>query len=118
MNTFQKVAKQINRVTTPLLSAPVVGPLLGKSMAEITYTGRKSGKTFHLVVNYKRKADDEILVGVAAADQKTWWRNFYPDPAPILIKLDGVDRAGTAVAKRTDKGTGVRIILQPEGLDG
>ncbi|MFT3662660.1 MAG: nitroreductase/quinone reductase family protein [Gordonia sp. (in: high G+C Gram-positive bacteria)] len=116
MNTFQNVARQANKVVAPLLQAPVVGALLGRSMAELTYTGRRSGKTYHLVVNYKRKADDEIVVGVALPDKKTWWRNFYPDPGPILVRLDGVDRPGTAVAKRSEKGTGVRIVLQPLGL--
>ncbi|AVM00462.1 hypothetical protein C6V83_09435 [Gordonia iterans] len=116
MNTFQNVARQANKVMAPLLNVPVLGSLLGKSMTEITYTGRRSGQTFRLVVNYRRRAEDEIVVGVALPDKKTWWRNFYPEPGPILVRLDGVDRPGTAVAKRSDKGTSVRIILQPLGI--
>ncbi|GAA3959996.1 hypothetical protein [Gordonia caeni] len=116
MNTLQIVARQVNRVVAPMLKLPVARSLLGRSMTEITYTGRKSGTTFRLVVSYRRRGDDEVVIGVAMADKKTWWRNFYPDPAPILIRLDGLDRAGTAVATCTDSGTSVRIILQPLGI--
>ncbi|MFT4087757.1 MAG: nitroreductase/quinone reductase family protein [Gordonia sp. (in: high G+C Gram-positive bacteria)] len=106
-----------NHGTAALLRAPVVGSLLGRSMIELTYIGRRSGKTFTLPVSYQRKNEDELVVGVALPDQKTWWRNFYSEPGPILVRIDGVQRSGTAVARRSDKGTSVRIILQPEGLD-
>lgn len=101
---------------TPLLGVPVIGGLLGRSMTQLTYTGRRSGTTFRLVVSYRRRGDDEVTVGIAMPDKKTWWRNFYPDPGPILVRLDGIDRPGTAVATRTAKGTSVRIILQPLGI--
>lgn len=101
---------------TPLLNAPVVGGLLSRSMTELTYTGRRSGTTVHLVVSYRRRGDDEIVVGVALPDKKTWWRNFYPEPGPILVRLDGLDRPGTAAATRTAAGTSVRIVMEPIGL--
>lgn len=113
MNTFQQVARVVNRGASPLLRAPLVGSLLGRSLAEISYTGRRSGTTFHLVVSYRRRADGTILVGVAMPEKKTWWRNFYPDAGPISLTLDGVVRSGTAVARRTDRGTSVTITLDP-----
>lgn len=106
----------MNKLVAPMLNLPLVGSLLRRSMTELTYTGRRSGETFHLDVNYTRRGEDEIVVGVAMPDQKTWWRNFSPEPGPILVKLDGTQRPGTAVAKRSDKGTSVRIILQPLGI--
>ncbi|MCF8602795.1 nitroreductase family deazaflavin-dependent oxidoreductase [Gordonia sp. HY442] len=111
MSTFARVARVVNTAVTPLLSAPVVGPLLGKSMTQISYTGRKSGKRFTLPVAFRRQADGTILVGVAAASQKTWWRNFQPGPTPITIDLDGVERTGTGVAKVGTKGTSVVVTL-------
>lgn len=111
MSTFARVARVVNTAVRPLLTAPVIGPLLGKSMTEISYTGRKSGKHFTLPVAYRRQGDGTVLVGVAAPSQKTWWRNFQPGPTPISIRLDGVDRTGTGVAKVGDKGTAVVITL-------
>ncbi|MCF8588156.1 hypothetical protein [Gordonia liuliyuniae] len=111
MSTFARVARVFNTAVTPLLSAPVVGPALRKSMTEIGYTGRKSGKHFTLPVAFRRQDDGTILVGVAAASQKTWWRNFQPGPTPITIKLDGEVRTGTGVAKVGEKGTSVVITL-------
>ncbi|WP_040518658.1 nitroreductase/quinone reductase family protein [Gordonia neofelifaecis] len=113
MNTFQRVARGINKLVAPLLTAPVVGGALSKSMTEITYTGRRSGKTFSLPVSYQRRGADEVIVGVAMPDKKNWWRNFQPGPSPIGIRLDGVDRTGSAVAKTGEKGTAVFITLDP-----
>ncbi|GAB11414.1 hypothetical protein GOARA_068_00730 [Gordonia araii NBRC 100433] len=111
MNAFQRAAKLANTVFAPLLSAPVLGPVLSRSMAEISYVGRKSGRPITLIVSYRRKGDDVVLIGVAAADQKTWWRNFYPDGAPITVHLDGRDRTGFAVARRDERGTSVKVTL-------
>ncbi|MFM9376272.1 hypothetical protein [Gordonia sp. VNK21] len=113
MNTFQKGARAANRLMAPALRLPGLRGLLGRSMAEISYTGRRSGKRFSLVVAYRRRGD-EVLVAVALPDQKTWWRNFEPEPGPITITLDGVERTGTAVATRTADGTRVRIVLDPQ----
>lgn len=112
MNTFQRVAAAVNSVVEPLVGAPVIGSLLGRSMTVITYVGRRSGRTFSAPVAYRRKGD-RLTVGVAMPDKKTWWRNFYPDAGPISVKLDGADRTGQAVAHREDKGVYVSIDLVP-----
>ncbi|MBB4136132.1 nitroreductase/quinone reductase family protein [Gordonia humi] len=111
MSTFARTARVFNAAFTPLLKLPVIGPMIGKNVTEISYTGRKSGKRFTLPVAFRRQDDGTILVGVAAAAQKTWWRNFQPGPAPVTITLDGVERTGTGVAKVGDKGTAVVITL-------
>ena len=78
MNTFQRVSAAVNVVVQPLIGAPIVGKLLGRSMTVITYVGRKSGRTFSAPVSYKRKGD-HVTIGVAMPDKKSWWRNFYPE---------------------------------------
>ena len=40
----------------------------------------------------------------AMPDAKQWWRNFLGTGGPISLNLDGVDRAGHAVASRDDRG--------------
>ncbi|MCA0156509.1 hypothetical protein LB823_09885 [Tsukamurella sp. M9C] len=110
MNLFQRGAKLFNTAFTPLLSLPVVGPALGKSMVTISYTGRKSGKPFSLPVAYQRKGD-EVVIGVAMPEQKQWWRNFLGEGADLTLHFADGDRAGRAVATSGDKGTVVRVAL-------
>ena len=102
MNTFQRVSAAVNVVVQPLIGAPIVGKLLGRSMTVITYVGRKSGRTFSAPVSYKRKGD-HVTIGVAMPDKKSWWRNFYPEQGPIILQLDGIDRPGEALAHRKER---------------
>ena len=103
MNTFQRVSAAVNVVVQPLIGAPIVGKLLGRSMTFITYVGRKSGRTFSAPVSYKRKGD-HVTIGVAMPDKKSWWRNFYPEQGPIVLQLDGIDRPGEALAQPKRQG--------------
>jgi hypothetical protein len=69
----------------------------------ITYTGRRSRRTFTIPVAYRRNG---VSIDIAAnmPDAKTWWRNFLGQGAPISLRLDGVERTGHVVAHRDDKG--------------
>jgi hypothetical protein len=95
----------------PLFNAPVValaasprfGALLRRSITTITYTGRRSGRTFNIPVAYRRHGD-EIDITPNMPDAKTWWRNFLGDGAPMSLTLDGIEQSGHAVAHRDDKG--------------
>jgi hypothetical protein len=52
-----------------------------------------------------RRSGDAIVIKVSSPDNKTWWRNFLGEGGPItLLKLDGQDRTGHAVAKRDGQG--------------
>ncbi|CAM3887575.1 MULTISPECIES: hypothetical protein [Tsukamurella] len=105
MNLFQRTAKVFNTAFTPLLSLPVIGPALGKSMVTVSYTGRKSGKQFSLPVAYQRRGDDQVVIGVAMPDQKQWWRNFVGEGADLTLRFPDGDRTGHAVATRADDGS-------------
>jgi hypothetical protein len=94
------VVPKVNRAVFTLLDAPGVGRILGRGMTNIRYVGRRSGNTVELPVGYRRSGDD-VIIGVAAPDAKTWWRNFLGDGAPIeLLGIDGRDRIAHAVATR------------------
>ena len=69
----------------------------------LTYTGRRSGRTFTIPIGFRRTATG-ILISVAMPNSKTWWRNFLGDGGPLSVRLDGVDRAGHAVARRDERG--------------
>jgi hypothetical protein len=94
----------VNTVFVGLIDAPVVGPLVRRAMINIRYVGRRSGKTIETPVGYRR-AGEKIVINVMSPDNKTWWRNFLGDGGPItLLKLDGQDRTGHAVADRDAAG--------------
>lgn len=104
----------VNAVVTALSSAPLVGPVVRRQITSITYTGRKSGKTFTLPVGY-RVSGDVVTIRVAMPDQKNWWRNFLGSGAPLTVELDGSERRAHAVANRDAAGqvTVVATLDQP-----
>lgn len=95
----------------PIINAPVAalansarfGGLVNRNIAMLTYTGRRSGRTFSIPVAYHRSGDD-VIVGVGMSEAKTWWRNFLGDGAMLTLRLDGEDHAGHAVATRDENG--------------
>ncbi|MFD3505849.1 nitroreductase/quinone reductase family protein [Nocardia sp. NPDC058666] len=93
----------MNAGVVALAEAPVVGKFLGKSFAQISYVGRRSGRTFTTPVNYRRSGE-EYVIGVAMPDKKKWWRNFLDEGGPVTLRIGGVDHAGHAVAHRDAKG--------------
>ena len=94
----------VNRLFVGLIDAPVVGALVRRGLINIRYVGRRSGKTIETPVGFRRSGD-AIVIKVSSPDNKTWWRNFLGEGGPItLLKLDGQDRTGHAVAKRDGQG--------------
>lgn len=69
----------------------------------ITYTGRRSGKTFSTPVFYRRHGD-VVTIRVAAPEAKQWWRNFLGAGAPITVQLPAGTCTGHATAIRNSDG--------------
>jgi hypothetical protein len=87
-----------------LLDAPVLGRIVGKGLVKLRYVGRRSGNTVELPVGYRRTGSG-IVIGVAAPEVKSWWRNFLGDGHPVeLLGLDGRDYIAHAVAHRDGQG--------------
>nr|WP_067546341.1 hypothetical protein [Nocardia crassostreae] len=107
-----RVVRGFNGAMVALMHAPVIGPRMRKGLVEITYQGRRSGRTFRTPVAYWWTGD-AITIGVALPDKKTWWRNFLGEGHPITLHLDGGDRTGLAVAHR-DKGGEVTVKVKLE----
>jgi hypothetical protein len=94
----------MNKLFVGLIDAPVIGAFVRRAMINIRYVGRGSGKTIETPVGYRRSGE-KIVINVMAPDNKTWWRNFLGDGGPItLLKFDGQDRTGHAVAGRDAAG--------------
>jgi hypothetical protein len=103
-----------NAPVAAIANSPRLGARLRRSVTLITYTGRRSGRTFSTPVAYRRRGDD-IEIDANLPDAKTWWRNFVGDGAPISLTLDGIERAGHAVAHRDDNGR-VTVHVRLAGL--
>ncbi len=103
MTLFQTVSGAANTLVRPLMRMPGLGSLLGRGLATVTYTGRKSGRRISLPVAFSRRGD-VVTVTVVAPSQKSWWRNFRPDPAPVTLDIAGVEHRGTAQATESTTG--------------
>jgi len=98
-----RAAPLLNVPVAAIAASPRLGARLRRSVTLITYTGRRSGRTFSIPVAYRRHGD-EIDITPNLPEAKTWWRNFVGNGAPMSLTLDGVERAGHAVAHRDGKG--------------
>jgi hypothetical protein len=108
------VAGIVNRAFVALMNAPGIGRLIGRGLVVIRYTGRRSGKTLETPVGYRRSGDT-LTINVVAPDGKNWWRNFLGEGGPItLVKLNGRDQNGHAVAKRDASGR-VSVTVRLDG---
>src|ERR1700743_3946040 len=77
---------------SPLFNAPIValaasprfGKMLRRSITLITYTGRRSGRTFSMPVAYRRRGE-EIEIAPNMPDATTWWRTFLGDRGLLAL---------------------------------
>lgn len=100
-----------NNAFAALIDAPVIGSVVRRGMINIRYVGRRSGKTIQTPVGYRRNGN-AIVINVMSPDNKTWWRNFLGEGGPLtLLKLDGQDRTGHAIASRDEQGR-VKVAVQ------
>ncbi|WP_434438491.1 hypothetical protein [Lentzea sp. E54] len=95
--------RRVNACIVGLRDAPLVGRFVRKGITVVSYTGRKSGRTFTTPVGYQRKGE-LVDIRVMMPDAKTWWRNFNGEGGPLTLELDGAERTGHATSHRDDKG--------------
>ncbi|MEV7867182.1 hypothetical protein AB0P17_14015 [Streptomyces sp. NPDC088124] len=93
----KRFVDRFNGCVVGLRSSPRSGRLVNRRLTVVTYTGRRSGRTFSTPVAYRRAAD-VVTIRVGLPERKTWWRNFTGEGGPISLHLDGVDRPGHAIA--------------------
>jgi deazaflavin-dependent oxidoreductase (nitroreductase family) len=71
------------------LRSPVHG-MVSKTVLLITFTGRKSGKTFTTPVSYSQTGDQ-----VTIFTHSTWWKNLGSD-RPVTLRIRGREFQGLA----------------------
>jgi F420H(2)-dependent quinone reductase len=107
-----RAAPLFNAPVAAMATSPRFSGLVSRNITILTYTGRRSGRTFSIPVGYRRDGD-EVVIGVGMPDAKTWWRNFLDDGGPLALRLDGRDRRGHALARRDEEGN-VTVTVQLE----
>lgn len=100
---LQRVAGVLNAAVRPFIASRIGGRLVGSRMTVVSYTGRKSGRSFSIPVAYTRQGRT-ATIGVSLPDRKGWWRNFTGDGGPLSLWLDGTSVPGHATAHRDDQG--------------
>ncbi|TCK26219.1 hypothetical protein [Pseudonocardia endophytica] len=108
----RRLVDAVNSRVLALRDHPRLGPWARRRFTTVTYTGRRSGRTFSLPVGYHRDGD-AVTITVMLPDAKKWWRNFLGEGGPITLDLDG-GRDGHAVARRTARGQ-VEVAVRLEG---
>ena len=80
-----------------ILRSPMHG-MVSKTMLLITFTGRKSGKTYTTPVDYSQVGDQ-----VTVFTHGGWWKNLRGGE-PITLRIRGRDLQGVAEPVVEDKG--------------
>ena len=87
------VQKLYNPLVIWLLRSLLHGAM-SKSTILLTFTGRKSGRTYTTPVNYVRDRGDLLVVG---SREHSWWKNLRGGAA-VIVRVRGRDMRGEAEA--------------------
>ena len=102
------------RLANPVVRLVLRSPahrLLDRSLMLLTYTGRRSGRTFTIPVLYAR-VEGGVLALAATPQAKQWWRTFRSGAAPVTLRIAGtvVQAQGRLLAAEEAR-HGLRIYL-------
>jgi deazaflavin-dependent oxidoreductase (nitroreductase family) len=87
MSQTPTVPPVVNRAMKFVLRSPLHG-MVSNSVMLITFTGRKSGKTYTTPVSYSQH-DDQVY----AFSHADWWKNLRGG-APVILRIRGRDLQG------------------------
>jgi deazaflavin-dependent oxidoreductase (nitroreductase family) len=96
MSQTPTVPPYVNQAMKFFLRSPVHG-MVSKSVLLITFTGRKSGKTYTTPVSYSQYGD-QVYVFTHA----NWWKNLR-NGAPVTLRLRGRELQGLPEPVAEDK---------------
>jgi deazaflavin-dependent oxidoreductase (nitroreductase family) len=108
MNTTPTVPPFVTKTMKFLLRSPMHG-MVSKTVLLITFTGRKSGKSFTTPVDYSQEGDQVTIFSHA-----NWWKNLRGG-APVTVRIQGREIKGLAEPVADDKqavATGLAAHLQ------
>ena len=88
------VSPALNAAMKLFLKTPLLQKAIGKQLALLSFTGRRSGKSYTIPVSYERDGKSILML---TRKTRSWWRNFADLPA-VELRLAGEVVAGTAGA--------------------
>jgi deazaflavin-dependent oxidoreductase (nitroreductase family) len=97
MSEIPTIPPIVNRSMKFILHSPLHSAV-SKTILLITFTGRKSGKTYTTPVSYSQ-SDDQVYIFTHA----NWWKNLR-DGAPVTLRIQGRQLQGLAEPVAEDKG--------------
>ncbi len=86
----------VNSTMKFILRSPLHG-MVSKTVLLITFTGRKSGKTYTTPVDYSQDGDQVTIFTHA-----TWWKNLSSS-TPVTLRIRGRDLQGLPEPVAQDK---------------
>jgi deazaflavin-dependent oxidoreductase (nitroreductase family) len=92
-----------NGIMIALLRSPLHGAI-SHSVLGLTYTGRKSGQTHTVPVNYVRDPDDYDRLLITSTPARTWWRNLRGGQS-LSVRLRGREVISFAEVLEGDSAT-------------
>ncbi len=96
MSETPTVPPIVNRTMKFVLRSPLHG-IVDKQILLITFTGRKSGKSYTTPVSYSQSGDQVVIFTHA-----DWWKNLRGD-ASVSLRIRGVELQGVAEPIAEDK---------------
>jgi deazaflavin-dependent oxidoreductase (nitroreductase family) len=96
MSQTPTVPPIVNSAMKFVLRSPVHG-MVSKTIALITFTGRKSGKSYSTPVSYSQN-NEQVNIFTHAV----WWKNLRSG-APVTLRIQGRDLQGLAEPVAEDK---------------
>lgn len=88
------VPAALNAMMKLFLKTPLLQNGLGKRLALLSFTGRRSGRRYTIPMSYARDGDTVFMM---TQKDRSWWRNFADQPE-VELRLAGRVVTGTAEA--------------------
>jgi hypothetical protein len=98
---FAVYNRTVNHAVKAILRSPAHG-VLSDRLLVMTVTGRRTGKQRSFPVAYREEAADQLRIHIDWPEKKVWWRNLK-SPAPVSVRLRGVQRSGVGEAQGDPK---------------
>ena len=108
-----KLQDRLTKLSKPLMVVLLRSPLhrlLSKRVMLITYTGRKSGKSFTVPVGYVQEGK---TLTTLSQSERIWWRNLR-NGAPVSLRLRCKEISGQSKVSEAPQAVkdGLRCYLQ------
>ena len=84
----------VNALTKVILRTPILQSVIGRALALLSFTGRRTQRRYTIPISYERR-DGRVLI--LSKKIRPWWRNFEDQPE-VELRLAGKIVPGRAEA--------------------